>query len=135
MLEEACKRLNFQFRPAYREDKWRNHDEMVSYYQNEIDIYVDVSESAGRQGGLVESGACGKAIIASRAGIAEELIDHGKNGFLVDRNVDSIVNVLKQIVPNIDDFGKKIRKTIEDKWSWKIQAPMFENIFSEFIKL
>jgi hypothetical protein len=136
IIEDACDILGWRayFVPALREDRLRTMDEMREYYLNDIDVYVDMSLTAGRQNGLLEAGSCGCRIISCRAGIAESLIQSGHNGYIVDRNKQSLADALYEIIYIPDNFSNAIRKTIEDKWSWSVQAPIFEDIFDECLK-
>ncbi|MFA5732826.1 MAG: glycosyltransferase [Acidithiobacillus sp.] len=141
IIEKACKIASeldkyntYIFNPAYRETKWRTQSEMVSYYLDEIDVYVDMSEHAGRQNGLVEAGSCGIPLISSHAGIANELIEDSKNGILINRNVDELVDALLKIKFFAKNFSKNIRETIDKKWSWQHQSTLFENAFKELLE-
>src|SRR4030043_387575 len=108
IVKSACEKLNFIFNPAIREEKLRSEDEMVKYYHDEIDIYVDMSIAAGRQNGLLEAGSCGLPIISSRVGIADSLIIDGENGILCDRNVNELVNALQKIISIANKYGENI---------------------------
>ena len=130
LIQEACNIVGYNFHPALKENKWRTVEEMVQYYQDEIDIYIDASSEAGRQNGLLEAAACSKIIMATKCvGISNELITHGENGLLIDRSVDSIIQAFKH--PNIEQFGKRIRKVIEDEWSWTHHATIFSDVFNK----
>ena len=131
-IEKACNKVGYIYNPAYREDKWRTEEEMVKYYQDEIDIYVDMSNSAGRQNGLIEAGSCGIPLISTRVGIAAQLIKDGVNGYLVDRDVDSLSNALLQIRSNLEKFRKGMRRTILQSWSWESQIKLFQDLFNKF---
>lgn len=131
LIREACAKAGFIWRPALREEKWRNEDEMVSYYQNEIDIYVDASRAAGRQNGLIEAGACAKPLIASRVGIAEKVVADGLNGYLVERSVASIHEALSRVRNHIEEFGSQSRVIIEEEWGWEKHVRAFERLFDE----
>ena len=133
ILEEACKKVGFVFNPAIKEIRNRNQQEMLEYYHNEIDIYADISKFAGRQNPILESGACNIVPVASKAGISEELIISGYNGVIVDRNVDSVCEGLLLANKNKQEYGKNIRKTIENNWSWKVQSKLFESVFNRIL--
>jgi len=134
LIQKSCDSIGYVFKPALREEKWRTEEEMVDYYQNDIDVYIDVSLSAGRQNGLLEAGACGKAVISNRVGIAEYLIKHGKNGMLVDREISSITDALKDIKPSMESMGENIRKEIEKNWSWNSHVKYFEMLFNKVLR-
>jgi len=129
IIEQACNELSYNFDPAIREVKLRNEEEMVDYY-NSLDVYVDMSIKAGRQNGILEAGSCCVPVIASRSGIAEDLIN-GENGMICDRNVEDLIVCLQNINKS---YGEKLRETIIDKWSWKTHAKYFENIFNFVIE-
>jgi len=118
-----------EFIPAISAERMRTPAEMVEYYHNDIDIYVDMSKSAGRQNGLIEAGSCGLPIIASKCGISEQLIENRVNGFLVDRNINSLKPALLSTLINYIALSDKIYNTIQDKWSWKVHAKLFEKAF------
>lgn len=134
IIQSACNLLDFEFVPALKEIRQRTPDEMVKYYHNEIDIYVEMSKSAGRQNGLVEAGSCGVPIISNVCGIAQQLIEPGINGLLSVRNVDDLKLALEIIMSDYEYFSKNVRESIEHEWSWKVQAKKFEAIFNNIIK-
>jgi len=134
IIREACHRLNFDFEFALGDHKHRRtEDEMVDYYHDRIDIYVEMSQSAGRQNGLVEAGACGLPVISAPVGIAEDLIKHGHNGFISARNVDDLCKNLNQAVAWANTVGFNMRQTIEKDWSWRRHVKYFEVLFEEIL--
>ena len=135
LVSNACQKLGLKYLPAYREERWRSEKQMVDYYQNDIDIYVDLSVAAGRQNGLLEAGACGKVLISSDAGIAPQLIEHGENGFLINRDELSLCEVLKKCTEkNTIKIRKNVRKEINRNWTWKVQATLFQSAFESIIQ-
>lgn len=132
IIQEVCNDLGYKFNPAYRENRWRNEREMSEYYNNDIDIYVDMSISAGRQNGLLEAASCGKALISTNCGIASKLITDELDGFIVDRDCVSLKEGLICIVPYIPIFSENIRKKVVENWSWEAQTKIFEAVFDEF---
>ena len=130
LTEEACKQMGYKWIPALREDKWRTTEEMVSYYKSDIDIFVEMSLSAGRQNGLVEAGSMGIPVISYDCGIANELIKHGVNGYvLFDRDVNHIKSALKYTVDNYKELSVSIAVEVNESWSWVKQAEKFEKMF------
>ena len=120
---------HLKFTPALREEKFRTIDEMKKYYTEEIDLYIEMSESAGRQNGLVEAGSCGVPVISYDCGIASELIVDGENGCLVkERNHEALREAFLKIIHSYNKYSKNIRKSIEDNWSWKKFTEDFEKI-------
>lgn len=132
ITKAACEMAGMVWNFALREKRLRKEADMVEYYHNDIDIYVEMSADAGRQNGLVEAGACGLPVISSRVGIAKQLID-GTNGLLCERDPVELAEKLKIAVEKRKEFGKNIRKTIEKTWSWKVQAKIFEQMFDDVV--
>lgn len=133
LVERACEIVGYEFNPAIKENGYRTQSQMVYYYQNDIDIYIDLSLSAGRQNGMLEAGACGRPVISSRAGVAESLITHGKNGYLANNQKD-VCELLISIQSHLEDFGSNLREEIENNWSWKTHAKKFELLFDKVCK-
>lgn len=64
-----------------------------------MDAYAMWSEREGTPLPLLEAMASGVCPVATRAGAAPELIEHGRNGFLVERTADSIRACLRRNPP------------------------------------
>jgi glycosyltransferase involved in cell wall biosynthesis len=59
------------------------HIWMPEWYAN-IDVLICTSLFEGCPLPVLEAAACGKPVISTRVGIVPELIEHGKNGYIVD---------------------------------------------------
>lgn len=124
LIKEAVNKLGWIWCPAYRESKMRTKDEMVKYYQEEIDVYIDCDNAPGRQNGLLEAGACGLPLVCTLYGIGRELIQQGI-ATQTGRDVNSIIESLKKAAnSNIDTS-----KLINQYWSWKHHVELWEEIF------
>ena len=110
--------------------------EMYKQYQ-EMDVFVVCSIEDGTPNGALEAAACGRPIISNRIGNMPEFIKDGYNGFLVDMNIDSYVEKLNFFNENRDklkQMGQNARKTVEEGWTWKIQAENYRKMFREILK-
>ena len=119
-----------------RWNKATPHIEMPDFY-NSIDVYIVASLAEGTPNPALEAAACGKPIISTKVGNMPEFIEHGKNGFLVNRNINDFVNKIKQLKSNPDkclEMGKNARKQAE-KWDWKIQSENYRKMFKEVLNL
>jgi glycosyltransferase involved in cell wall biosynthesis len=127
LIRRACAQLGWKYCPAYREKRWRSHKEMVNYYNNEIDLYIDLWIGAGRQNGLLEAGACGVPLISCDKGIARELTDGGLQ--ICNRTVPSIKAALRRAWRDKEKLSKQIANFVKDEWDWKLHVKRWEEIF------
>jgi glycosyltransferase involved in cell wall biosynthesis len=134
IIKTACEKAGYIYNPAIREERLRTEDEMVNYYHNEIDIYVEMSAEGGFCRGAIEAGACGVPVISNRVGVMGDLISHGVNGLLCERSVVSLHGCLLQIPSIAEMCSINLRETIEQKWSWKVQSQVFKSMFEEIVR-
>ncbi len=78
---------------------------------------------------VVESMACGTPVVAFNKGSMPELIESGKNGFIVS-NVKEAVKVLKKI-PQIK--REYCRKTVENNFSVEIMVNNYIKIYQQIV--
>lgn len=119
---------------AAREDKWRNRDEMLEFYRS-IDVYICASAAEGTPNPCLEAAACGIPLLTTRVGNMPELIEDGKNGLFIERDVNDIKDklVLLRDDPALrSKMSAEILKSIQD-WDWEIKVrnyrKMFETMF------
>jgi glycosyltransferase involved in cell wall biosynthesis len=128
LIEPACDLPGIELRLAMPvEDHYVPLSEMPAFY-NEIDVYVCASSSEASPLPLLEAAACGRPTISTRVGCADELIQDGVNGFLVDRTV---VPIAEKVIQLRDDraavrrLGAANRRAVEAGWSWSDLAPIW----------
>ncbi|MFH0812519.1 MAG: glycosyltransferase family 4 protein [Pseudomonadota bacterium] len=120
------------FTMAAREEKWRSQEEMVTFYQG-LDAYICASRTEGGPHPILEALSCGIPVISTRVGVAPELIEQGVNGMLVERIVPAIREAIVYLRDNRDlrvEMGKQARKTIEENWTWDMQAQKYIPFFN-----
>lgn len=99
-------------------------EEMPGFY-NRIDAYVCASSSEGFSLSVLEAAASGRAVVSTRVGGCEDLIEDGVNGFLVDRDVAAIrekVALLRDDRPLAARIGADGRRLVEERWSWRLRT-------------
>jgi glycosyltransferase involved in cell wall biosynthesis len=119
------------FKMAAREEKWRIQEEMVEFYQG-LDALICASRTEGGPHPLLEASACQVPVISTRVGIAPELIQHGENGFLIERNIDAIREAVLRLRDNREirhQMGKRAREIVEEDWTWDVQAKHYIPFF------
>ncbi len=77
---------------------------------------------------VAESMACGTPVIAYRRGSMPELIEDGKTGFVIDSDLELLVEAMKK-VDQID--RRKTRQHIEEKFSKERMADDYEKAYYE----
>lgn len=109
--------------------QWAQEDDRVVYhgfvsFENLVNLFeitdVVVVPSLCYEGSpsiIYESLQAGIPVIASRIGGVGELIQYGKNGYLVDPgSPESLISALKKVAKDIDNFstrGDEIKATVE----------------------
>lgn len=135
IIQQACDELGIVFKPALAQERKRTEDEMVKYYHDEINLYIDMSETAGRQNGLVEAGSTGLPIISYNAGIAEEMIRDDECGVVVnERTVEAVKTAIMKIAIEYEKYSKAIRNEIWDFWSWQTQYLCFFSVIDDIVE-
>jgi glycosyltransferase involved in cell wall biosynthesis len=115
---------------AIREERWRTPAEMRAFYHS-LDVYVCGSRSEGTPNTCLEAAACGVPLISTPVGCMPELIQHGKNGLLVERQVSDMAAQLTCLrdAPHLrESFSREIRRTIKH-WSWSVMVKNYERMF------
>jgi hypothetical protein len=130
LIEEACKRGGYEWNPAIKEKFNRTQWEMAEYYNQEINVYVDASSTAGRQNGLLEAAACGLPLVCTETGIGRELIDAGC-AIKINRTVESIMTGINMAWNNRTERAKKAEKYVREFYDWKDHVTKWEDIFAE----
>lgn len=112
------------------------HEELLEFY-NAHDIYVVSSVHEADPLPLIESMACGCFPIASKIGIAPELIRHKENGYLVEkRTVEEFKKAIAWCNDNIEyirGHAAEIADEIYEKRRWEVMAENYRKMFRNHI--
>mgnify|MGYP000155440041 CR=1 FL=1 len=74
------------------------HPAEVARYYAALDTYLVASRQEGGPKAVLESMACGVPLVSTRVGQATELVDDGRNGFLVEvEAVDELAEAVRRI--------------------------------------
>jgi len=118
-LKDFCKKLKISDRVHFTGQLLQT--ELIKYYlESDIFIYISDYENFGQT--ILEAAAAGLPLICSPQGIASEIIEEGKSGFLIDKNPRNIAEKIEYLIVNETErisFGERIRKLVEKKYSWK----------------
>ena len=80
---------------------------------------------------VAEAMACGTPVIAYRRGSMEELIKDGKSGFVIESDIEKLVEAMKR-VDQIDRSA--VRKHVEDHFSKERMVDEYEKLYYALCK-
>jgi len=124
-VKKVCDELGIYLKTAYYGKKKIPFEQMPDFYAG-LNAYVCFSKSEGLQNPLLEAGAMGVPLISTKVGVAEELIEQGKSGILIDRNHFSLKNALHEIN---EKMSKAIYQEVSENWGWEKAIGKYEEMF------
>ena len=86
------------------------YSQYPEFYEG-LDVFLTVSHLEGGPVPLVEAMMSNVVPVASRTGIAPDIIDHGKNGYLFD--VDAPVSVVADLIGEASELSSDVRGSVE----------------------
>ncbi len=95
---------------------------------------VDTPFERGKCGyKLIQYMACGLPVVASPVGINQQIVGHGKNGFLAGNNREWIkaITTLQKNPLLRKEMGSKGRELVEEKYALQVTAPKIINIIKQ----
>ena len=110
-------------------------DKLVQYYQQaQLFVLPSTFEPFGMTS--QEAMACGKPVIASKFGGIRQIIEHNKNGLLINPKdsqefADAIIYTMKNKEKR-DNMGLEANKIIVEEYSWEAMAEKHINFYKEF---
>ena len=110
----------------------RTPKEMADWY-NTGTILVCASRSEGTPNLALEAAACGCTVVATRVGNMPQLIRNGLNGYLVDRDVASIIDGIKAASARYLELAGQMQRDIQ-AWSWAARAPRYFEVFRRALR-
>ena len=91
-----------------------NYINYPSEYQT-LRIFISVSKLEGGPLPTLEAMSCNVFPIVTNTGFNNEVIDHGKNGFLI--NIDAKVSEISELINLAWDFDKDVSKSV-NRYGW-----------------
>ena len=138
ILEPAVNKANVKYNPHY--NKYTNkvpHTKMVDIHNN-YDVYIACSDEDGTPNGMLEAAACGRPVIINNIGNAPQFIKDGYNGFIVEKKIDSYVDVMRWCKDNPDkvhQMGINARSEIERAWTWELMSKNYMYMFDKILNI
>lgn len=101
-------------------------------------LVVLFSKYEGMPGALMDGMACGLVPISTWFGGIEELIEDGKNGFVISEDPNDLMEKIRQIKEDQSlrkTLSAKARETIVKRFSLQVAADRWEEFFKEQLQL
>lgn len=109
----------------------RSTEDMVAWY-NTGTVYVCASSTEGTPNPALEAASCGCTVVTTSVGNMPELIEHDRNGMIVDRDVDAVFAAITHAIENYQALATRMQETIA-AWDWSIRAPQYYELFERLI--
>lgn len=106
-------------------------EQMAAWY-NTGTVVVCASRSEGTPNPCIEAAACGCVIVSTPVGNMPELVEHGFNGFLVERTVDALYRGVIDAIENYPVMAAAMQERI-DEWGWNRRAAAYFELFERII--
>ena len=104
-------------------------------FLSNLDIFLLSSTSEGFSIATIQAMAAGLPVVATRSGGPEEIIEHGKNGLLVNAsNADVIADALVSLVDDEDlcaNLSKNARDHVQEKFGINVMLSAYEEMYSD----
>ena len=101
------------------------------------DLYCSPALHHGISNSIIESCALSKPVIATNVGSTDEIVHHGKNGYLIPpKNIKSISDCIIKLIgsPNkLINFGSNGRKIVENQFNIKIQSKKYTDLYKKLL--
>jgi glycosyltransferase involved in cell wall biosynthesis len=113
-----------------------NHS-MPTLYQ-QCSVYVICSRYEGNPKTLLEAMSCGCAVIGTNVKGVRGIIEHGKNGILVDQDATVLRQAMLDLINNRDlclELGKAARKGVLQKHSLDVAVEAEWRAYNALTKL
>lgn len=114
----------------------KNIHELVRLYQKST-LYISPSHYESGPLTLLEAMACGKPVIATNMGVAQECIKNYENGILVEpRSLKDMRNAISKLLDDKklrDKLGKNARKTILENYTWDKVVNRYTYLYEDII--
>ncbi|MDP4177094.1 MAG: glycosyltransferase [Bacillota bacterium] len=106
---------------------------------SQIDIFSLPSWQEGFGVVYIEAMAQGKPIIAVKGEGIQDIIEHGKNGFLIERkNYEQIANTIDYLLVNPKEaikIGEEGKKIVIKEYTWEKNVKKTEKIYKKLLNL
>lgn len=105
----------------------------VAEILRDLDVFVLSSVSEGLSIATIEAMAAGKAVVVTRSGGPQEIVEDNQTGFLVPAaDADAMASRICEVLRNPDraiDLGRNARKAVESRFSLDKMVQEYESLY------
>jgi len=111
--------------------------ERISDYHNMMDIavYISLYESFGVS--VLESSACGKAVVVSNIGGLPEVVENNRTGIIVEpKNAEQAAEAINKLIADPElrlKMGEQGRKMVREKYEWNLCVEKLIQIYKGLV--
>lgn len=111
--------------------------ESPAEFLSNLDIFLLSSTSEGFSIATIQAMAASLPVVATRSGGPEEIVEHGKNGLLVDADNASVIAEALVSLANDEELGVHLSKNARDhvaaKFGIDVMLDAYKKIYADFI--
>ena len=104
---------------------------MAAWYDSAT-VLVVASESEGTPNVALEAAACGCTLVSTRVGNMPELVRDGENGFLVERDLESLYHGVRRALADYPRLAANLARDIR-AWGWPERARGYFDAFRRVV--
>ncbi|MDH5771010.1 MAG: glycosyltransferase family 4 protein [Candidatus Bathyarchaeota archaeon] len=134
VLRATCEKETGQYRLRIKFIGWRDDMPRV---MNAADIFVLSSISEGCPNAVLEACACGKLVVATNVGAANDIILNGETGLLVEPgDVNALQDALERVLSNLQNtkMGEKALQRVRKYFAWDAIISKCEKVYCETLR-
>ncbi len=135
LLEDIKKSVNALNKPKNVNVQWFGFDIPQKYF-SDTDIFAYFSYEDNMPIAIMEAMASGLPVVTNRVGAVNEIINSGKDGYVVPDH-QNYQNTLLKLMNDIGlrrDVGEAARKKIEKNFNWKVILPKLIELYKKLVK-
>ena len=101
------------------------------YKNNKVSCFINLSDSEGVPVAIMEAMSFGIPIVATDVGGTREIIENGKNGYIVssEDNVEKIVYYINDLIRKSDEDYEEMCESSRSLWDERANAIRLYNVF------
>ncbi len=135
LLEDVKKSVNTLDKPKNVNVQWFGFDLPQKYF-SDSDIFAYFSYEDNMPIAVMEAMASGLPVVTNKVGAVGEIIDSGRDGFVILNHQD-YQNTLLKLMNDFDlrkNIGAAARKKIEKNFNWKVILPKWIDLYKKLLK-